>query len=100
VSSPSQKRALDEYRRRLGERGMVRFEVLGRSIDRDLIRTLARRMAQDDSEADRLRSEVSRTVAGEPARRGGVLAALRRSPLVGVELDLTRDKTAGRDVEL
>lgn len=100
MSSPSQKRALDEYRRRLGERGMVRFEVLGRSIDRDLIRTLARRMAQDDSEADRLRSEVSRTVAGEPARRGGVLAALRRSPLVGVELDLTRDKTAGRDVEL
>ena len=33
---------------------------------------------------------------GEPARKGGILAALRRSPLVGADLDLTRSREAGR----
>lgn len=32
---------------------------------------------------------------GEPSKKGGVLAALRRSPLVGADLDLTRSGQAG-----
>jgi len=47
MSSPSQKRALKTYRDRLGERGMARFEVLGRDADRDLIRSLARSLGLD-----------------------------------------------------
>lgn len=31
-------------------------------------------------------------VAGEPPQKGGVLAALRRSPMVGASLDLSRPK--------
>ena len=44
VSNASQKRALKNYRKRLRERGMSRFEVLGLDADRELIRALARRL--------------------------------------------------------
>ena len=79
----SQKRAIQNYRSRLGERGLTRFEVLGRGADRDLIRSLARRLAEDGPEASRLRAAVNQTIAGEPPKKGGILAAIRRSPLVG-----------------
>jgi len=46
VSETSQKRALKNYRRRLGKRGMARFEVLGLASDRLLIRSLANLMHQ------------------------------------------------------
>jgi len=96
----SQKRAIHNYRARLNERGLARFEVLGREADRDLIRSLARRLAQDGPEASRLRATVSQTIAGEPPTKGGILAALRRSPLVGADLDLTRAHEEGRNVEI
>jgi hypothetical protein len=50
----SQKRAIQNYRSRLSERGLARFEVLGREGDRDLIRSLARRLAEDGSDAARM----------------------------------------------
>jgi len=79
----SQKRAIRNYRSRLSERGLARFEVLGRDADRDLIRFLARRLAEDGPDASRLRAAASQTIAGEPPKRGGILASLRRSPMVG-----------------
>ena len=96
----SQKRAIQNYRSRLSKRGLARFEVLGRDADRDLIRSLARRLAEDGPEASRLRAVVSQTVAGEPPKKGGILAALRRSPLVGADLDLTRSREQGRKVQI
>lgn len=96
----SQKRAIQNYRSRLSERGLARFEVLGRRADRDLIRTVARRLADDGPEASRLRDIVTQSMAGEPPRKGGILAALRRSPLVGADLDLIRPRDEGREVDL
>jgi hypothetical protein len=96
----SQKRAIQNYRSRLSERGLARFEVLGRQADRDLIRSLARRLAEDGSEALRLRAAVSQTISGEPPKKGGILAALRRSPLVGANLDLTRPREEGRKIQI
>ncbi len=97
----SQKRAIQNYRSRLSERGLARFEVLGRDADRNLIRSLARRLAGGDPEALRLRGAVSQALAaGEPPQKGGILAALRRSTLVGAELDLTRLREEGREVQL
>jgi hypothetical protein len=96
----SQKRAIRNYRARLGERGLARFEVLGRDIDRDLIRAVARQLAEGGAEASRLRAAVTQTIAGEPPKRGGILAALRRSPLVGADLNLTRSREKGRKVDL
>lgn len=100
MSNTAQKRALRNYRSRLVKRGMARFEVLGLDADRDLIRSLAKRLAEDDPEAARIRAAVSRTIGGEPPKKGGVLAALRRSPLVGADLDFARPHQAGRKVEL
>ena len=95
----SQRQAIQNYRTRLSERGIARFEVLGREADRDLIRTLARRLAEDGPDASRLRVAVSQTLAGETPKKGGILAALRRSPLVGARLDLTRSCEEGRSIE-
>jgi hypothetical protein len=98
--SRSQKRVVRNYRSRLGARGLARFEVLGLDTDRDLIRSLARRLAEKGPQASQLRAAVSQTVAGEPPKRGGILAALRRSPLVGADLDLNRPREEGRKVEM
>ena len=96
----AQKRAVQNYRARLGERGLARFEVFGRDADRDLIRSLARRLAEDTPEASELRAVVSSSIAGELPPPGGILAALRRSPLVGADLDLSRSREEGRKVDL
>ena len=100
MGSSSQKRALQNYRHGLRQRGMARFEVLGLDSDRELIRSLAKRLARNDAEAPRIRASVSRAIAGEPPRKGGILAALRRSPLVGADLDLKRPHEVGRKVDL
>ena len=95
-----QKRAIDNYRKRLHQRGMARFEVLGLNTDRELIRSLARRLADNGPESARIRATVRRTVSGEPPKKGGILSALRRSPLVGADLNLKRPVVAGRKVDL
>jgi hypothetical protein len=100
MSSTSQNRAVKNYRDRLVERGLARFEVLGLDTDRELIRSLAKRLADNGPDAARIRSVVRRSIAGAPPTKGGVLDALRRSPLVGADLDLARSRDAGRKVEL
>jgi hypothetical protein len=100
MSNTAQKRALRNYRSRLTERGIARFEVLGLDADRDLIRSLARRLAEDGPDAKRIRATVGRTIAGDLPRKGGILEALRRSPLVGADLEFKRSPGAGRKVDL
>jgi hypothetical protein len=100
MSSTQQKRALNNYRKRLKQQGMARLEVLGLDGDRDLIRSLATLLAGDGPEPAQIRAAVRRTIAGEPPKKGGILDALRRSPLVGADLDLKRSVTAARNVDL
>jgi len=68
--------------------------------DRELIRTLAKRLAEDDPAAGRIRATVKRSIAGEPPKKGGKFEALLRSPLIGSELEIKRERTPGRKVEL
>ncbi len=96
----SQTRAIQNYRSRLGDRGLARFEVLGRASDRNLIRSLARRLAEDSSEAANLRVLVSETLNGKPPKKGGILASLRRSPLVGEDIEFGRSSEEGREIDL
>jgi hypothetical protein len=96
----SQKRALKNYRKRLLQRGMARFEVLGLDADRELIRTLARRLADEGPDSVQIRAALRCTISGEEPRKGGILSALRRSPLVGADLNLTRRAGAARKVDL
>jgi hypothetical protein len=100
MTNTAQKRAIKNYRNRLQKRGVARFEVLGLETDRELIRLLAKRLAQDDLEASRIRSEVVRNVSADQGRKGGILAALRRSPLVGADLKIERPFQSGRKVDL
>jgi hypothetical protein len=100
LSTKPQKRALSRYRKRLTQRGMARFEVLGLDADRELIRSLAKRLAANGPDSSRIRASVRITISGEQPKRGGILNALRRSPLVGADLDLSRPVTPGRRIDL
>jgi hypothetical protein len=100
MARSSQERAVHNYRNRLGARGLARFEVLGLDTDRTLIRTLARRLAANDAEASRIRASVSASIVGDQPQKGGIWAALRRSPLVGADLDLKRPREDGRKADL
>ena len=100
MADTSQKRAIDNYRKRLNQRGMSRFEVLGLDADRELIRSLAKRLAGSGPDAVRIRASIRRTISGEPPHKGGILNALRRSPLVGADLNLRRPVPADRKVDL
>ena len=98
MPSNSQRRAIEAHRKRLAERGLGRFEVRGLERDKELVRSIARRLAENDAAAGALRTDLAQRLGGdEPPRLGGILAALRRSPLVGAELDLERAQTPGRD---
>lgn len=100
MPSHSQSKAIESYRAKLAQRGFVRFELQTLEGDRDLIRKLARKLSEEGPEAGQLRRVVEQAVVGEPPKTGGILAALRRSPLVGVELDLSRSRDEGRQVDL
>ena len=62
MSNTSQRCANKRYRERLAERGMARFEVLGRNTDRELIRSVAKCLAEEGLDSDRLRAVVSRFI--------------------------------------
>ena len=100
MDDTSQKRALGAYRARLTQRGIARFEVIGREADRALIRSLARRLTEDGPEAARLRTTLVEVLDEQAPKTGGILAALRRSPLVGLDLDLRRAHEEGRRIDL
>ncbi|TPG55982.1 hypothetical protein EAH89_13690 [Roseomonas nepalensis] len=100
MTDAAQKRALRNYRLRQAERGIARFEVQALNVDRELIRALARRLADDGPEAMQARTMVQQIVSGDPPHQGGILQALRRSPLVGANLDLDRAREEGRRVDL
>ncbi|SCM76743.1 conserved hypothetical protein [uncultured Pleomorphomonas sp.] len=100
MTSSAQNRAIKTYRRRLADKGLVRFEIVAREDDRDLIRRLARTLAEETSEARTLRDSVAQALDGGDGPTGGILAALRRSPLVSADIDLARPRLAGREVEL
>lgn len=100
MTKTAQQRAIESHRKRLADRGLARFEVIGPDTDRELIRSVARRLAEGGVDAERLRAAVHQTLSGTPAKKGGILEALRASPLVGTELDLTRPREEGRKVDL
>lgn len=100
MSNAAQKRAIESYRARLTQRGLTRFEIMARESDRELIRALARRLAEEGGEAEKVRSAVKTAVAGKSPKPGNILTALRRSPLVGADLKLSRPREKGRKTDL
>jgi hypothetical protein len=79
---------------------MARFEVLGLDSDRELVRALARRLAENDAEAAELRAAVLGKIAPDTRKKGGILAMLRAAPPGFAELDLTRPFVEPRTIDL
>jgi len=99
MAKASQKRAVANHRHRLAQRGISRYEVRGLDKDKQLFRLLAKRLSADDADAARLRTEIMKQVSDQTPTRGGIWAALRRSPAVGADLDLTRERAPERDID-
>jgi hypothetical protein len=100
VGTASQAKAVKNYRKRLRKRGLARFEVLGLEKDRDLVRAVARRLAEDSSEAEEMRTAIRQKIAEKPPAKGDILTWLRNSPLMGADLNLTRPFEPGRKIDL
>jgi hypothetical protein len=98
MGSPSQARAVENYRKRLSKRGMARFEVLALKKDRELIREVARKLAESTLEAEKMRASMRQTISEKSSTKGSILAILRSWPLA--ELDLTRPFEEGRKIDL
>lgn len=97
MGSAAQAQAVKNYRKRLKKRGVARFEVIGLGSDRELIRKLARKLAEDPK-AHEIRAAVEQKISDAPPEKGGVWAALRRWPIA--DLDLKREYTEGRKIDL
>jgi len=100
MTKASQARALKTYREGLRKRGIARFEVQAPERDRALIRDLAKRLAEGGESAQRLRERVQFGIGAQPPRKGSILSALRSSPMVGADLDLSRPFVPPRPVDL
>lgn len=94
-------------RRSAEQHGLAHFEVTGLDADRNLICALARRLAEPGAESAVLRKAIAAVIGTTPpasddrsSKRGGILAALRSSPLVGAGLDLTKIRHPGRTIDL
>jgi hypothetical protein len=98
LGSAAQARAVRNYRKRLKKTGMARFEVVGLDRDRDLIRKLARKLADESKEAAEIRASLATRVDEQVREKGAIWAALRRWPIA--DLDLTREYTEGRKIDL
>ena len=81
-------------------RRLIRFEVLGLATDRELIRSLAQKLADNGAEASKLRAAVTHLISVTPTQKGRILTALRRSPLVGVDLGVRRAGEEVHEIEL
>jgi hypothetical protein len=100
MATPAQKRAVRNYRAGLAERGLSRFEVVARDEDRELIRKLAKQLAEDGPEAEMIRRAVSAPAHKHIPKKGGIIEALRRSPLVGAGVEFERYRGPWRKVDL
>lgn len=61
-----------------------------------MLQFFAKRLAKGGSDATRIRTKITDILRG----KGGIVAALLRSPLIGAGLNLTRDHELPRDIDL
>ena len=98
MGSTSQARAVENYRKRLSKRGLMRFEVQGLKQDRELVRAVASRLAESGPEATELRAAVQEKIVPDTRKKGGIYEALRRWPIA--DLNLKRPFVKPRKIDL
>lgn len=89
------------HRRRSRNAGIRRVEVTVPADDVGLVRGLTARLRAGGDDAAELRTLLEERVASRRAKTGAELVAFfRASPLTEVDLDLVRDRSTGRRVDL
>ena len=92
---------VSRHRKRIAASGAKRVEVTVPSRDAPLVKAIAGALRSDGQEAQFIRQSLLPMLTTQKARTGAELvAALRASPLTEVELQIERDKSTGRSVEL
>jgi len=94
--TPVQKKAVDKYRRRQKERGIVRIEVNIPETDKPLLRDVAKGLRSGGETAEKIRAAMKSAL--NPYAGMGLKELLENSPLD--ELELERSKETWRDIEL
>ena len=92
----TQQEAVNRYRKRLEDRGLVRLEVQTATEDAPLIRQVARILRGAPAQADQMRAHLQQAIQTVP--KPGLKKLLASAPLEGV--DLTRQRDFDRDVDL
>jgi hypothetical protein len=94
-----QRKAMEDYRRRLKAKGVVRFEIQATERDAALIRRAARILQEETEAAGKLRAALVNAVGDEPKR--GLKELLASAPWDD-EFDqyLVRDRSQPRNVDL
>lgn len=92
--SSSHSKALTAYRERQSRKGVVRLELQVRQQDAALLRNIARALS-DPARENAARSLLNKEF-GDP-NNDALKALLTAAP---IDLDLTRERDLGRDVEL
>ena len=101
ASKPGPAARVARHRRKAAREGAKRVEVVLPAADVDLVRHVAAMLKAGGTTAQALRVALNNIVPTPPARTGaGLVAFFRSSPLVGVDLDFSRDGSPGRDVDL
>ena len=87
------------YRRKLARDGVKRVEVTVPAQDASLVRGIAQTLRDGGAPAAKLRDVLSVATTAAAATGADLVAFFRASPLVGVELEIERDKSTGRPIE-
>ncbi|MGH6873161.1 MAG: hypothetical protein ACREHE_16825 [Rhizomicrobium sp.] len=100
MTKESQRRAVDNQRKRMRQRGFERYEVIGPAGDKELVRGIVKTLAAGGPQAERLREQAKRTIAPKGKTGADLYNALRQGPLFPDDFDISREFTTGRDVDL
>ena len=100
MGSPAQNKALQTYRQKIEQRGLVRFEVMAPESDRSILREVAISLTRGGANADKIRGTLRDVLSDENETRGSIYLALRRSPLVSAELKIKRSRGEGRKIKI
>lgn len=95
----AQYRAVVKNRRTMSARGLARYEVRGLAKDRELVRSVAKKLASDDDAAKALRAELERQTR-PPLTGKAIVEWLRASPLAEVDWYTKRPFDPGRKIDL
>jgi hypothetical protein len=96
----AQYRAVVKNRRTMSARGLARFEVRGLAKDRELVRSVAKKLASDSEQATALRTLLERETAPAPITGREIVERLRNSPLADVDWYTKRPFDPGRKIDL